>query len=76
MKHHLLSFIIYADLQWLTGKIDRCKDNPENSSSKKVGEQFRSGFSMPTMLSFKSTENKHDLHGGKDCIQIFLPWYQ
>ena len=31
-------FIIYADLECLTEKSDGCKNNPENSSTTKVGE--------------------------------------
>ena len=28
-------FIIYTDLEWIIKKIDGCKNNPENSSTKK-----------------------------------------
>ena len=28
-----------------------------------------SGFSMSRISSFKSTENKHDVYRGKDCIK-------
>ena len=31
-------FIIYADLECIIEKIDRCKNNPENSSTLKVSE--------------------------------------
>ena len=31
-------FIIYADLECIIEKIDRCKNNPENSSTIKVTE--------------------------------------
>ena len=54
-------FIIYADLEYLIEKIDGCKNNPENSFKVKVGEHIPSGFSMSTILSFKSIENKHDI---------------
>ena len=53
-------FIIYADLECLTEKIDRCKNNPENSSKTNVSEHIPSCFSMSTTLSFKSIESKHD----------------
>ena len=39
-------FIIYADLECLIEKIDRCKNNPENSSTTKVSEHIPSGFSV------------------------------
>ena len=50
---------------------DRCKNNPENSSSKNVVQHTSSGFSMSTISSFKSTENKHDVYRDKECMKIF-----
>ena len=41
-------FSNYADLECLIEKIDGCKNNPENSSTRKVGKHILSGFSMPT----------------------------
>ena len=38
----------------------------------KVGEYIPLGFLMTTILSFKSIENKHDVFGGKDCMQKFV----
>ena len=52
-------------------KIDGCKINPENSSTTKVKEHIPSGFSMPTILSFRSIENKHDVYRGQDCMKKF-----
>ena len=52
-------------------EIDRCKNNPENSSATKVGEHLPGGFSIFTVLSFKSIENKHDVYRGKDCMKKF-----
>ena len=34
-------FIIYADLEYIIEKIDRCKNNPENSSITKVSKHIR-----------------------------------
>ena len=64
-------FIIYADLECITKKIDGCKNNPENSSKTKVREHISSGFSMSTTSLFRSIENKHDLYRGKDCMKKF-----
>ena len=64
-------FIIYADLECIIEKIDGCKNNPENSSTTKVGKHIPSGFSMSTISSFKSIENKHDVCRGKDCMKKF-----
>ena len=38
------TLIIYADLRCLIEKTDRRKNNPENSSATKVGENIPSGF--------------------------------
>ena len=46
-------FIIYADLKCLIEKIDGCKNNPENSSTIKLGEHILSGFSMSTISPFQ-----------------------
>ena len=54
-------FIIYADLECLIEKIDGCKNNPENSSTTKVGEYIASGFSMSLVSSFKSIGDNHDV---------------
>ena len=50
-------------------KINGCKNNPEISSTTKAGEHIPSDFSMSTISSFKSIENKHDLYRGKDCME-------
>ena len=63
--------IIYADLECLIGEIDRCKNNHENSLTTKVGQHISPGFSMSTILSIKSIENKHDVYRGKDCMKKF-----
>ena len=50
-------FIIYADLEYLIEKIDRCKTNPENSFTTKVGVHILSVVSMSMISSFRSIEN-------------------
>ena len=64
-------FIIYADLECIIELIDGCKNNPENSSTSKVRVHIPSGFSMSTISSFRSIENKHDMYRGKDCMKTF-----
>ena len=49
---------VYADIECIIEKIDGCKNNPENSSTAKVSEHIPSGFSMSTISSFTSIENK------------------
>ena len=53
-KSDKVPFIIYAELECLKEKIDSRRNNPENSSTAKVGEHIPSGFSMYTVTSFKS----------------------
>ena len=64
-------FIIYADLECIIEKIDGCKSNPENSSTTKVSKHIPSGFSLSTISSFRSIENKDDVYRGKDCMKKF-----
>ena len=54
-------FVIYADLECLIKKIDGCKNNAENSSTTKVSQHILSGFSISTISSFRSIENKYDV---------------
>ena len=49
----------------------RCKNNPEKSSSTKANDHIPSGFSMSTISSLRSIENKHDVYRGKDCMKKF-----
>ena len=62
-------FIIYADIECIIEKTDECKNNSENSSTKKASEHIPSGFSMSTISSFRSIEKKHDVYGFKDCMK-------
>ena len=52
------AFIIYATLE----KIDGCKKSLENLLRKKVNKHILSDFSMSTISSFKSIENKNDIY--------------
>ena len=65
------AFLIYADLECLIENIDGCENNPENSYTSKVGEHTRSGFSVSTISSSKSIENKYDVYRAKDCMKKF-----
>ena len=50
-------------------KIDEYKNNPEYSSKSKVSKHIPLGFSMSTIPSFRSIENKHDVYRGNDCMK-------
>ena len=58
----------------LSEKIDGCKNNPENSFATKVSEHISSDFSMYTISSFKSIENKRDAYRGKDYMKKFCEY--
>ena len=66
------SFVIYADHECLIEQIDGYKNYPENSSTTKVREDILSGLSMSAILSFKSIENKHDVHRVKTVWKRFV----
>ena len=53
-KPHQASFIIYADLECIIEKTDRCKNNPEDSFTTKMSEHIPLGFPMSTISSFRS----------------------
>ena len=47
-----MSFIIYAYLESLIEKIDKCKNNSEKSVTTKLGKYVSSAFKMSTISSF------------------------
>ena len=81
IKHHLLigndlwqvlyQILLKIYLKEFIEKTDGCKNNPENSFRTKLCKHIPSGYSMSTILSFKSMKNKHDVHRGKDCMKKF-----
>ena len=54
--------------------IDGCKSNPENSSATKVTNHISSAFSMSTISSFRSIQNRHDVCKGEDCMKKFCEY--
>ena len=48
----LFKRVMYSELECLIVKIDRCKNNPKNSSATKVIEHISKGFSMSIILAF------------------------
>ena len=64
-------FIIYADLECIVENIDGCRNDPENSSTTKVRKHIPSGFSISTISSFRSIENRCNMYRGKDCMKKF-----
>ena len=58
MKSDTMPCIIYADIESLIKEIDGCANDPENSSTTKIGEHIPCGYSMPTIWAFDNLESK------------------
>ena len=71
LKSDKMPYIIYADIESLIKKIDECANNPENSSTTKIGEHIPCGYSISTIFAFDHREHKHSLYRGKDCMKKF-----
>ena len=71
MKSDKMSYIIYADIESLTKKIDECANNPQNSSATKIAKYNPCWYSMSTVWAFKIIENKNTLYRGKYCMKKF-----
>ena len=59
MKSDKIPYIIYADNKCLIRKVDWCVNNPENSSTRKIGKHIHYGYSMSTIWEFDHIENTH-----------------
>ena len=70
-KSDKVPYIIYADIKYLTKKIDGCKNNPNISSTTKVGDHIPCNCSMSTIWGFDHIENKHSFYRGKDSMKQF-----
>ena len=66
-----MPYIIYADLECLILKIDGCENNPEYSSTTKIGKHIPYGYSLSTIWGFDHIKYKHSLYRGKDCMKEF-----
>ena len=71
MKSEKIPCIIYTDIESLIQKVDGCANNPENSSTTKIGEHIPRRYSISTILPFDHIENKHTLYREKDCMKRF-----
>ena len=70
MKSNKIPYIIYADIESLSRKIDGCVNNPENSSTTKNMWVY-CGYSMSTICAFDHIQNRHNLYRGEDCMKKF-----
>ena len=69
IKHHLCRS---ADIECIIEMIDGCKNNPENPLTINASEHIPSVFTMSTISSFRSIENKHVVYRDKNCMKIFV----
>ena len=70
-KSDKAKFIMYADLECTIEKIVGHKNNPENLPTIKLSELTPSGFSISTILSFRSIETKHYVYRAMNCMKKF-----
>ena len=71
MKSEKMLYMIYADLESLIKKVDGCANNPQKSSTTKMGKHIPCGYLTSTICAFDHIENKHTLYWGKDCMKKF-----
>ena len=64
--------LIYVDLEFVTKKLGRHKNNPEKVPTAKLGENILWGYSMWT---FNDTENKHNAYRSENCMKKFKRAY-
>ena len=67
-KSDKVQLIIYADLKYIIEKIDGCKNNPKRTYSIRLFNVYNIYIYTYT---FRSIENKHNVHRGKDCMIKF-----
>ena len=71
MKSDKMPYITYANIESLIKIRDGCSNNPEKSSTSKLGAHIPRGYSVLTIWAFDHIENKHTLYHGKDCMKKF-----
>ena len=64
-------FIIYAHLECLLEKIDKCSNNPEESYTEKKSKHKPSGYSRITCCSFDKSKTEGNYYRGKDFMKKF-----
>ena len=71
MKSDKMTYIIYADIEYLIKKIDGCASNPEKSLTKKIGQHIPCAYSILKIVNNVNNhiENNHTLYREKDCMK-------
>ena len=68
-KTDKMRYIVYADLESLIKKIEGCANNPEKSSTTRIGKHVPCGHSMWNKWTFDSKGKKHSSYRGEYCIK-------
>ena len=64
-------FVIYADLESLLKRMDRCINDPDKASTTQINKHEMCGYSLITHCSFYEKRNVIDYYGGKDYLKKF-----
>ena len=65
MKSNKMSYIIYGDLESFIKKRGGCSNNPEKSSTTKIGEHILGVYSISNIWEFDQIKDKHSLYRKK-----------
>ena len=65
----MIARMLYVDLESLIKNVNNCKNKTEKSSIKKVDEHIPCRYSMIVIWTFDSTEKKHSLYRGENCMK-------
>ena len=49
-------------------------NNPEKSSTTKLGEHIPCGYLVPAIWVFDNIKNEHTLYHGEDCMKKFFSY--
>ena len=64
-------FTIYADLECLLIKQQSCQNNPNDPYTERKAMYEPCGYSLESVSSFDSKQNKHSFYRGKHCFKKF-----
>ena len=67
---------IYAGVESLIKRIERCANNFEKSSTTKEGRHISCGYSRSTIWTFEGRENKNGIYRSEDCMKKFLKYLE
>ena len=70
MKSVKMLYITYVDIESLIKKVDERANNPEKSSTIKIGEHIPCGYSISTIWAFDHRENKHIVGKTKSFVNF------